>query len=83
MGILVGANLMPIIPFVGDDEAHLEDTIRAVGDHGGSFVLAGGLTMDGVQAERSLAAARRLDPALETQFRELYDWRVGGKPNYS
>jgi DNA repair photolyase len=82
-GILVGANLMPIIPFVGDDEAHLEDTIRAIGDHGGSFVLAGGLTMDGVQAERSLGAARRLDPALEARFRELYDWRVGGRPSYS
>jgi DNA repair photolyase len=82
-GILVGANLMPIIPFVGDDEAHLEDAIRAIRDHGGSFVLAGGLTMDGVQAERSLAAARRLDPALEARFRQLYDWKVGGKPNYS
>jgi len=81
-GILVGANLMPIIPFVGDDEAHLEDTIRAIGDHGGSFVLAGALTMDGVQAERSLAAARRLDPALEARFRALYGWKVGGKPNY-
>jgi DNA repair photolyase len=82
-GILVGANLMPVLPFVGDDEAHLDDTIRAVRDHGGTFVLGGGLTMDGVQAERSLAAACKLDPALELRWRELYAWEEGKKPNYS
>lgn len=82
-GILVGASMMPVIPFVGDDEGHLEDTVRATRDHGGSFVLGGGLTMDGVQAERTLEAARRLDPALEASLRELYDWEIGGKPSYS
>jgi len=82
-GILVGANLMPVLPFVGDDEAHLEDVVRAVKDHGGAFVLGGGLTMDGVQAKRSLAAACRLDPALEPRWREFYVWDVGGKPSYS
>lgn len=82
-GILVGASLMPVLPFVGDDEAHLGDTIRAIKDHGGLFVLSGGLTMDGVQAERTLEAARRLDPALEARFRQLYGWEVGGKPGYS
>jgi DNA repair photolyase len=81
-GILVGANLMPVLPFVGDDEAHLEDVVRAVKDHGGAFVLGGGLTMDGVQARRTLEAFRLLDPALETQVRELYAWDAGGKPKY-
>jgi DNA repair photolyase len=81
-GILVGTSMMPIIPFVGDDEGHLEDTVRATKDHGGSFVMGGGLTMDGVQAERTLAAARRLDPALEARWRELYGWQLGGKPSY-
>jgi len=82
-GILVGVSLMPIIPIVGDDEKHLEDMIRAVRDHGGSCALGSGLTMDGVQAQRSLAAARRLDPALEGQWRALYGWKENGKPNYS
>ena len=82
-GILVGTSMMPIIPLVGDDESHLEDTIRTVKDHGGSFVLGGGLTMEGAQAERTLEAARRLDPTLETRWRELYNWKAGGKPNYS
>jgi DNA repair photolyase len=82
-GILVGANLMPVLPFVGDDEAHVEDVVRAVKDHGGAFVLGGGLTMDGVQARRTLAAACRIDPALEPHFRELYAWDPGGEPSYS
>jgi len=82
-GILVGTALMPILPFIGDDERHLEDAIRATRDHGGSFVLAGELTMEGVQAERTLAVVRHLDPALEARWRELYNWRVGGKPEYA
>ena len=81
--ILVGVSMMPVLPFAGDDEAHLDDLIRAAADHGGSCVLAGGLTMDGVQARRSMAAARRLDPALEPRWRKLYAWEEGGKPNYS
>ena len=81
-GILVGAALMPIIPFVGDDEGHLEDAVRAVKGHGGTFVMAGGLTMDGVQADRTLKAARRLDPALEPRWRDLYKWKGGEKPTY-
>jgi len=81
-GILVGVSMMPIFPFVGDDEAHLDELIRAAKDHGGTFVMAGGLTMDGVQAERTLEAARRFDPTLEARWRELYNWKVGGKPSY-
>ena len=81
-GILVGAALMPILPSVGDDERHLEEAIRAIRDHGGSFVMAGGLTMEGPQAERTLAAARRLDPALASDWQRLYNWKQDGKPSY-
>ncbi len=81
-GITVGTALMPVIPFLGDDEKHLEETIRATKDHGGTFVLVGGLTMDGVQAKRTLAAALRVDPDCEARWRKFYNWRVGGKPNY-
>ena len=82
-GILVGTSLMPVIPKVGDDEKHLEAAVLATKDHGGSFVLAGGLTMEGVQAEHTLAAARRFSPSLEGHLRQLYRWSAGGKPAYS
>jgi DNA repair photolyase len=81
-GILVGTALMPVIPSIGDDEDHLEDVIRATRDHGGKFVLAGGLTMDGIQAEHTLQAAISFDPGLEEQVRQLYSWPVDGKPQY-
>jgi DNA repair photolyase len=81
-GILVGMNLMPIIPAVGDDDAHLEAAICAAQDHGASFVLAAGLSMAGAQAERTLAAAKQLNPALEAEWRKLYVWPEGGEPNY-
>ncbi len=82
-GLYVGTAMMPIIPFVGDDREHLEALIQATKDHGGQCVLSGGLTMDGVQAERTLAAAKRLNPDLEPRFREMYNWKPGGKPSYS
>ena len=72
-GIPVGVSLMPVIPFLGDDRAHMEDTILAARDYGAEFVIAGGMTMDGVQAQRTLAAAGRVDPAVEQQWRELYN----------
>ena len=81
-GILVGTSMMPVFPFVGDDDVHLEELIRATADHGGSCVLAGGLTMDGVQAERTLEAVRHFDPALEARWRAFYNWEPGGAPNY-
>jgi len=81
-GITVGASLMPIFPFAGDDEASLEALVIAVKEHGGTFVLGGGLTMDGVQARRTLAAAERYNPALAQRWRQLYNWPVGGDPGY-
>ena len=81
-GITVGTSMMPIFPYVGDDEAKLDELIRATIDHGGCCVLGGGLTMDGAQAEWTFRAARRLDPALETRWRKLYRWDGSGRPSY-
>jgi DNA repair photolyase len=81
-GIQVGTSMMPIFPHVGDSQEHLEELIRATKDHGGTCVLAGGLTMDGAQAERTLIAARLLDPTLEKRWRAFYNWKPNVKPNY-
>lgn len=39
--------------------------------------------MQGLQARRTLRAAKSLDPRLENRIREMYDWVPGGKPEYS
>lgn len=81
-GIAVGASMMPIIPYAGDDESHLDELIQAVKDHGATFVMGGGLTMDGVQAKRTLTAAESHDAGLAERWRQLYRWPVGGRPSY-
>jgi DNA repair photolyase len=82
-GVLVGTALMPIIPLIGDDESYLEDMVRATKDHGGTFVLAGGLTLEGPQAERMADIFQRLDPVLAVRWRRLYNWQKQDKPNYA
>lgn len=82
-GIQVGTALMPVIPFLGDDAGHLQAVVRATREHGGTFVLAGGMTMAGAQARRVLDVMGRINPDLEEKLRKLYHWPVGGKPGYS
>jgi len=77
-GILVGTALMPIFPILGDDRHHLEEVIRATKDHGGTFVVAGGLTMHGAQAARTIEATRRLDPKAAARLSRMYGL---GEPN--
>jgi hypothetical protein len=81
-GILVGASLMPIFPLIGDSPDQIQDVLRAVKDHGGSFVLAGALTMDGIQAKRTMAAALSLDAGIESHWLRLYRWSLNGQPAY-
>ena len=81
-GIFSGVSMMPILPEVGDDEGQLEALVRATKEHGGKCVLAGGLTMEGIQAERTLEAALGIDPAVEARWRTLYNWDGPGKRRY-
>jgi len=46
-GFLVGACLMPLLPFISDTPDELETMIRKVKDYGGDFVLTGGMTLFG------------------------------------
>ena len=71
-GILVGTALMPVIPHVADDDAHLEDVIVATKDHGGRFVLVGSLTMSGPQADRVWHVVDRYFARARPTFERLY-----------
>ena len=82
-GIRVGTALMPVLPFLGDDEDSLEQVIRATREHGGEFVLAAGLSMAGAQAHYTLEAARQLNPEVGVRIKELYRWQEGGTLTYS
>ncbi len=77
-GIPTGAALMPILPAVADDDAHLGELIAAVAASGGRFVLAGGLTMStprgtgGYQADRTLAVVSRFYLSALPAYQRLY-----------
>ncbi len=48
-GIQTGACMMPLLPELCDTDENLESIIRWTADHGGSFVLASGLTLSDQQ----------------------------------
>ena len=83
VGITTGLSMMPILPYICDQEVDLESLIIAAKDHGASCVLAGGLTMDGVQADYTLSVVREYDPSLEYKYRSLYQWKPDERPQYS
>jgi DNA repair photolyase len=82
-GLTVGTVFMPIIPFIGDTQERLAAMIEATKDHGGTFVIAAGLTLGGAQSELTLRAALEVNPSIEPELRKLYQWRPGHAPAYS
>ena len=44
-GTLTGTCMMPILPDLCDTDENLEPVVRWTAEHGGAFVMAGGLTL--------------------------------------
>ncbi|MEW6364792.1 MAG: hypothetical protein AB1714_09155 [Acidobacteriota bacterium] len=84
-GIMTGACFMPILPGLCDDEANLESVVRWTADHGGRFVLAGGLTLSDQQRLYFFRVLGQRFPDLLPTYHSLYppgsygpagdDWR--------
>ena len=55
-GILTGISMMPILPGLCDTRENLEAAIRCTANHGGRFVIAGGLTLADQQRESPATA---------------------------
>ncbi len=71
-GIPVGTCMMPILPGLCDDAANLEAVVRWTADHGGSFVLASGLTLSDQQKEYFFGVLRERFPNLLIHYQRLY-----------
>jgi len=80
-GILTGACLMPILPGIYDDDANLEAVVRWTRDHGGSFVLAGGLTLSDNQKAYFLKQLARICPEKMSVYERLYPQGSYGPPH--
>lgn len=71
-GILTGANLMPVLPFITDSVEMMEDVMKEVKEHGGEFVLIGGLTLDDNVRIRYFRLLKERFPDLLPKYEELY-----------
>jgi DNA repair photolyase len=71
-GIPTGTCFMPILPGLCDDEANLEAVVRWTADHGGSFVLAGGLTLADQQRSYFLGVLEQRFSDLVGEYERLY-----------
>ena len=71
-GIVTGTCFMPILPGVCDRDENLAAVIRATADHGGSFVLAGGLTLADQQRDYFFGVLHERFPDLVGLYTRLY-----------
>ncbi len=79
-GIPTGTCLMPILPGLCDDDANLESVVRWTAEHGGSFVLAGGLTLADQQRSYFFDVLGQRFPDLLRPYQALYTQRVVTAP---
>ena len=71
-GITTGTCAMPLLPELCDDEATLTALVRETREHGGQFVLAGGLTLADQQREYFMGELAREVPDLAARYETLY-----------
>jgi DNA repair photolyase len=76
-GILTGTALMPILPYICDDERNLEAVVKRTAESGGKFVLAAGLTLSGAQSTYFIDALKRHDAELVEKYAKLYGGAYG------
>jgi DNA repair photolyase len=71
-GVPCGLMLAPIVPGVTDDEAHLEEVIRAAVEHGASFVAPNVLHLRPGTKEWFMPALRAAYPHLLLRYQRFY-----------
>lgn len=72
-GVLTGAMMMPILPFLEDDEANITAIVERTKDHGGTYVVAAfGMTLRDRQRAYYYAQLDRRFPGLSTAYRRTY-----------
>ena len=71
-GILTGTCMMPILPGLCDDDANLQYVVKWTAEHGGQFVLAGGLTLADQQRDFFFGVLAERFPDLLARYQALF-----------
>jgi len=77
-GVIVGTMMMPILPFIEDDEANIAAIVEKTHEAGGSFVVGGlGMTLRDRQRAYYYRELDRLFPGLRPQYQRSFGERYG------
>jgi DNA repair photolyase len=71
-GIFTGTVMMPLLPFIYDNEENIRETVRMTRDNGGKYVLDGGLTLGGYCGEYFYKSLLKYDRDVFNRYKELY-----------
>ena len=82
-GIMVGVFLLPVIPYISDDEETLDKTIEQIKAAGAKYVLVGSMTLSPGQKDRFFTFLDNHFPGLKTKYLELYRKGQSPEPGYA
>ena len=71
-GIMTGTVLIPILPFIYDNEKNIKAVVKLTKDAGGKYVLDGGLTLLGYCQKKYYETLKVYDPKLIAKYDKLY-----------
>ena len=77
-GILTGTCFMPVLPELCDNDANIEAVVRWTAEHGGRFVLSGGLTLADQQRTYFFDVLRERFPHLLKSYQKFYPMKSYG-----
>ena len=80
-GIYTGTALMPVLPYIYDDDENLEAVIQKTKESGGQYVLVGSLTLGARQREWFYNALRRYDEGILSRYELLYEGNTAYAPH--
>jgi len=81
-GIPTGVMLVPIIPYLSDDESSIEEMVKACRDTGAKFILFGSMTLKkGRQKDHFMSVLTESFPGLVSKYEPIYEDSKWGNPH--
>lgn len=82
--IQAGVNLMPVVPYLTDDEKNLEEIVKRTKEAGADYILfAGGMSMRDNQAIYFMKRLEEKFPDLIEKYNDLFKGNVSPKKSYT
>lgn len=76
LGISVGITMMPVLPFIGDDQENISGIVKAAKHYGAQFIYPFfGMTLRDRQRDYYYQKLDKVFPGLTEKYRQKYDLR--------